>query len=95
MFHIKRPVEPTALEETMNDALSELKGHDAGSDEYAQIVKQLTKLNAIKSTTPTDRLSKDTLALVLGNIIGILVIVNQENAHVLVSKALPFVGKFK
>jgi hypothetical protein len=39
------------------------------------------------------KVSPDTAALVLGNLIGILVIVGHERAHVVTSKALNFVMK--
>lgn len=85
---INRTVTPTALDEVITSAISELKGHDANSEEYAKIVLQLTKLHALKSEEKTDRVSKDTLALVLGNLVGIIVIVGHERAHVVTSKAL-------
>lgn len=94
MFN-KRPVEKTMLDEAIEEALRELKGHDAHSEEYAKIVDQLTALHAMKSNEKTDRVSKDTLAMVVGNLAGIIVIVGHERAHVVTSKALNFIGKFK
>ena len=95
MFNFNRPVKTDPLDEAIACALSELVGHEAHDDDYAKIVKQISKLNAIKEKDKTDRLSKDTIALVLGNIVGILLITNHEQLHVVTSKALPFVGKFK
>ncbi len=92
---INRPVKKTKLDETIDNLLDGLAGYTAEEESYATMVDQLTKLYAIKSEEKTDRLSKDTLALVAGNLFGILLIVGHERAHVVVSKALPFVGKFK
>jgi hypothetical protein len=92
-FPSKKPVPKHTLESVIDYALSELSGHDASSEEYAQIVDQLTKLNAIHDAKPKDRLSKDTLAMVIGNLVGIIVIVGHERAHVITSKAVGFVGK--
>lgn len=92
---INRPVRKTALDEVIDNAIRELNGHDADSDGYAKIVAQLTELYAIKSQEKTDRLSKDTLALVAGNLLGIILIVKHEELHVVTSKAMNLVGKFK
>lgn len=85
---INRTVTPTPLDDVIASAIQELKGHDADSEGYAKIVEQLVLLNSLKSDEKTDRVSKDTLALVLGNLAGIVVIVGHERAHVVTSKAL-------
>lgn len=90
---INRPVQPTALDEVIANALKELAGHEAHSAEYAKIVEQLVLLNSMKSNEKTDRVSKDTLALVLGNLAGIIVIVGYEQKHVLTSKALSLLSR--
>jgi hypothetical protein len=92
MYH-RKPVEKTRLDEVIDQALSELAGHDANTEEYAEIVKRVAELNALRDTNKSDRLSKDTLALILGNLAGILVIVSYEHIHVMTSKALPFLHK--
>lgn len=92
---INRTVTPTALDEVITSAISELASHDASSAEYAKIVEQLTLLNAMKSNEKTDRISKDTLALVLGNLAGIIMIVGHERAHVVTSKALSLIRMAK
>lgn len=93
MTHTKVP--NTTLDDVIDEAISELVGHQAHTPEYAQIVNQLTSLNAIKSQQKTDRISKDTLVLVAGNLLGILLIVKHEELNVVTSKAMNFVGKFK
>lgn len=92
---INRPAKPTALDDVIASALSELKGHDADSEGYAKIVEQLVLLNSMKLNEKTDRISKDTLALVLGNLAGIIVIVGHERAHVVTSKALSLIRMAK
>jgi FixJ family two-component response regulator len=94
MFHIK-PVKKTPLDSVIDSAISELAGHEAHTEAYAKIVSQLAELNAIKSQQKTERVSKDTLALVAGNLLGILMIVKHEELNVVTSKALSFVGKIK
>lgn len=90
---INRTVTPTPLDDVIASAIQELKGHDADSTEYAKIVEQLVLLNTLKSEEKTQRVSKDTLALVLGNLAGIIVIVGYEQKHVLTSKALSLLSR--
>jgi exopolyphosphatase/pppGpp-phosphohydrolase len=82
----------SGLEVAIDNALKELSGHEAHSEEYASIVDQLTSLYALKESP--SRVSKDTLVAVAGNLAGILLIINYEQRHVVASKALGFVGKF-
>jgi hypothetical protein len=89
-MHIKKPVVKTDLDEAIDEALRELRSYDAHSEEYAQVVDQLTKLHAMRDPKKSDRVSKDTLAIVLGNLAGIIVIVGYEQKHVVASKALSF-----
>jgi hypothetical protein len=92
----KPPAKETTLDAAIATAHEELVGHDAHSEEYSKIVDQLSKLYEIKAAAERpDRVSKDTLAIVLGNLAGIIVIVGHERAHVVTSKALSFIGKFK
>jgi hypothetical protein len=91
MFNNKKIQNP-GLEEAIETALKELRGHEAHSEEYAQIVDQLTSLYALKESP--SRVSKDTMVAVAGNLAGILLIINYEQRNVVASKALGFVGKF-
>lgn len=93
MFNRKPTPELTALNEVITDALSVLNDHIAGSPEYGQALKHLTKLYALKESTPPSRVTPDTIALVLGNLAGIILIVGHERGAVVTSKALSFVMK--
>jgi hypothetical protein len=63
------------------------------SAEYADLTESLSKLYALKESSSKNRLSKDTMAVVAGNLLGIVMIVGHEKAHVVTSKALGFVMK--
>jgi len=95
MFDWNRPNHELRLDEAIENVLAEMAGHDADSDEYAQMTDQLTKLYAIKASTKPDRISKDTIAIVVGNLIGILMIVGYEQGHILTSKAGSFLVKIR
>jgi len=57
------------------------------SEEYSTSMAYLERLHALKAESKPERVSRDTIALVVGNIIGILVIVAYEQKHVMTSKA--------
>lgn len=88
---IKRSDKKSGLDEVIDTLHSEMVGFDADSEEYSKAVDQLTKLYEIKKSQLPDRLSKDTLAIVICNLLGIALIVAREEAHVVTSKALGFV----
>lgn len=63
---------------------------DKETKEYASMVEQVVKLQELRNKS---RLSLDTVATVGANILGILVILNHERAHVIASKAFGLVKK--
>jgi hypothetical protein len=74
---------------------SEMVGAMSDSDEFATMAKQLKKLYSIRDAQKPERVSKETVLTVVGNIVGILIIVHFEKTNVLTSKALAFVGKLR
>lgn len=84
-----------SLEDTIAAAYAEMTNYEPHSDEYAAIADQLTKLYTLKDSNSKRRVSPDTLAIVAGNLAGILLIVGHERAHVVTSKALNFVMKMR
>lgn len=88
-----KQTEPSLLDLTIAAAISQLDTIPAYSDEYAKIVAQIEKLNALKNSTPSSRVSPDTLAIVIGNLVGIGMIVGYERANAVTSKAVAFVMK--
>jgi hypothetical protein len=94
MFTPKSPnTNQVGLEKAIDNLYAELNGFTADAEEYAKITDQLKKLYELKTLNKPERVSKDTLAVVLGNIFGIVMIVGHERAHVVTSKALSFVLK--
>lgn len=93
MFKRKKK-DPTSLDVAIENALSELAGHDADSDEYANITNQLVKLYGLKEIdNPDRRISNDVLAGIAANLIGIGMIISYERVHVITTKALGFIVK--
>lgn len=81
------------LDEVITVLQEKLLVSDPTSDEFAKMVDQLDKLHKIKSHNKDDRVTLATLLPVIGNLAGILAILNFEKAGVITSKALGFVTK--
>lgn len=82
----KPNAEPSHLDKVIDDALSKLEELDPASEEFAQIVDQLEKL--YKMSPKKDSWMKPELILpIAGNLLGIIAILNYEQAHVLTTKA--------
>ncbi len=90
----KKMNEPTGLEKAIDSVLSEMEALNSDDAEYAKMVDQLEKLYKIRNNN-TNRVSPDTLAIIAGNIAGILLIIHHEKANVVTSKAMSFVMKLK
>lgn len=94
MFNLKRR-ELTALDETMTMVLAEMKETNPSSPEFHAMLERLERLSKLRAQDAQKRVSPDTLAIVVGNLAGILLILNYERAHVVTSKALGFVMKLR
>lgn len=81
------------LEDAIEDALLQLKGLDSDSKEYTDRMEMVVKLYALKEKNTPKRVSPDTIALIVGSLIQILLILNYEHKDVLTSKAIGFVKK--
>ncbi len=61
-------------------------GGSVYSDEYSKLMAYLERLNEVKARERRDPVSRDTVALVVGNLVGILLIVAYEQKHVMSTK---------
>jgi hypothetical protein len=75
------------LERAVNKALSELNVHETGSEEYVKTLDAIVKLHKMKQDEKPSSISKDTLTVVLANLLGILLIIKHESVNVVTSKA--------
>ncbi len=95
MFTLNPPVEESELDKAINEVIREMAMRSSDSEEYAKMVDQLTKLYSLKEIDSKKRVSPDTLAIVIGNLAGIILVVGHERAHVVTSKALNFIMKLR
>lgn len=77
----------------INRVLEEASYISAGSEEYKTISENIERLYKAKSYEKVRSVSPDTIAVVVGNLLGIAIILGYEQAHVITSKALGFVIK--
>lgn len=91
----KNQTEKSGLDIAIDQILSEMQGYTAESDEYAAMVDQLDKLYKMKTADKPSELSKDTLAIVAGNLVAVIVIIAYEQHHVMMTKAMNFLVKFR
>lgn len=87
------PLDKSGLEKAIDDLLRAMSVVDETSPEYPTMVDQLVKLHALKMNENRPRISPDTLATIIANLGGILIIVGHERAHIVTSKALGFIKR--
>lgn len=93
MFARKPNAEAEELNRAITEVHSNLNRYTPETKEYAAMADQLVKLYAQKEKISSNRISRDQLITVSGNLLGILVIVMYEQRGVVTSKALGFIGK--
>jgi hypothetical protein len=97
MFNKNKPENRPGLEKAIDDALLELAKTQSGTPEYDAILEEIERLYKLRLPEPEAQkpISKDALLAVAGNLAGIILILNHEKLHVISTKALGFVGKFR
>ena len=85
--------EDFGLQKEIDALLEAMSSIDRGSVDYAKMVDQLVKLYSLKEDNSKTRISADTLAIVGGNLAGILTIVLAEKSSVITSVAKGFILK--
>jgi len=85
----KNPIE-IQLDAEIHNLLLVMDGEDKDSEKYATMVDQMSKLYKLRQE---NGISMDTWATIGANLLGIIVILNHERAHVIASKSFGFVKK--
>ena len=86
---------PSKLDDTIDEVLQHMAGFDVDSEEHDNLMSKLERLIKLQSEERSGGISPDTLAVVAGNLLGILTIVAYEQKHVMVSKALGLILRSK
>jgi hypothetical protein len=93
--HIRITTKPDALQVAIDEALAQLHGIEVNSNDYNDKMTTINELYKLKEKNTPKRVSPDTMAIVVGNLVGIGMIIGYERAHVVTSKAIGFVLKSK
>jgi hypothetical protein len=83
----------TRLELAFDRAIRELSGHEIGSEEYKLILDRAVTLQKLMDEEKPPAVSKDTLAVIGANLLGILMIIKHENLNVITSRAMNLIMK--
>jgi hypothetical protein len=90
MTWLKRDSE---LDEPIDKLLEELRAYDPNSTEFAAAMEHLETLTKMRAEEHRFPVSPETMALVVGNLVGILIIVGYEQKHVVTSKAMTMLNR--
>jgi hypothetical protein len=90
----RKPKTSTKLDEAIDALLEQIAGLPYDPKETPLMIDQVSKLEKLRSTQ-APRVSPDTLMIVGGNILGIVLILHFERVNVVTSKALAFVMKLR
>jgi hypothetical protein len=76
----------TPTDALIDSVLEEMHDKGVDSEEYPKLMTYLERLHEVKAKSRRSPVSRDTLALVLGNLAGILIIVAYEQKHIMSTK---------
>ena len=83
------------LDDLIDTVLDEMATYGPDAPEYPALLDHLERLTKLKAGNSRGRVSPDQMALVAGNLLGILIIVAYEQKHVMTSTAKGFILKSK
>lgn len=92
---LRKPKTPSGIDLAIEDVLSEMKGFTADAKEFDAMTTQLQKLHALKVAEKPCAVDPNTLAMIGGNLLGIVLILEFERMNVITSKAMSFVSKLR
>jgi hypothetical protein len=88
MFTAKKiPAYKRLLEGELEYCLKSLRAQVIGSDEHKKVMDAVVTLHGLMDKDPSG-VSKDAMAMIAGNLLGIILIIKHEHVNVITSKAL-------
>ncbi len=76
----------TPVDELIESVLDEMRLVGVDSDEYPKLMAYLERLYEVKANERPNPVSRDTVALIVGNLMGIVLIIAYEQKHIMSSK---------
>jgi len=89
------PETKKTFDQEVTRVLTEIGKMEVDSENYAKAVKNLDVLCQARSSKTNSWLSADLVIPAVTNILGILLLLNYEQLHVVTSKAISFIAKGK
>ena len=93
MLNRNKIVKNRKLEEEIEVVLDHIKDLKPGTEDYAAALNNLEALYKIRNVKMEIRVKPETVLMVAGNLLGIVLILNHEKANVISTKALGFIMK--
>ena len=93
MLNRNKIVKNRKLEEEIEVVLDHIKDLTPGTEDYAAALNNLEALYKIRNVKMEIRVKPETVLMVAGNLLGIVLILNHEKANVISTKALGFIMK--
>lgn len=93
MFGRAPKVVNTKLDAVAERLLDEMIMYGPEAPGYSEMLEHLQKIEALRQPQTRKPVDPNAMALVAGNLLGILIIVAYEQKHVVTSKGLGFVLK--
>jgi hypothetical protein len=79
------------LDEQIDKLLEHMSQCEPSTEKYSGMLSDLERLVRLKKDEKLNRVSPDTMAIVAGNLLGILIIVAYEQKHIVTSRGIGFV----
>jgi hypothetical protein len=83
--------EPSKLDQEVDRVLDALRDQMIGTKEYSTVLNALQDLHEMKEKEKPLSVSKDTLAIIAANLLGIILIIKHEHVNVITSRAMNLV----
>lgn len=93
MFGFINRNQPHPIDLPIKEVMDEMERVGPNDEKFPKLVVQLDRLMEMKRDDRRHTISPDTLVVVAGNLLGILLIVAYEQKHVMTSKAMQFTLK--
>ena len=87
----EKPRHQRMLESELDRALTRLKTEMPNSEDYTKMLSLVERLHDMLDEDKPEVVSKNTMLVVGGNLLGIIMILKHERLNVITSKALSFV----
>lgn len=83
----RRTKQEGPLDDQIGAVLLEMDGVGVSSEQYPKLMGYLERLTKLKDGEHPERLSRNTIAIVAGNVLVVLVTVAYEQRHILSTKS--------